>query len=159
VEVVPAAAGADGAPRMFYEQPNAGEHSSLSAAWVGSVRGRQADGVTVDALIDRRGWGSVDFLKIDTEGYDAHVLAGTARALRAHRISVVQFEYNRPWRDAGRTLCGALRFLQAIDYDVYVLRPERLEPYDYGVFGEFFSYANFVAISPSSRVRPILGLV
>ena len=112
--------------------------------------------MTIDGLLARSGWDHIDLVKTDTEGYDALVLAGAEEALGEHRIDVVQFEYNRPWRQAGRTLSGTIAFLERLGYDVYVLRADRVEAYDYERFGEFFSYSNFVALNPSSRAAEAL---
>lgn len=66
--------------------------------------------------------------------------------------ALIQFEYNRLWREGGKTLGGVLRSLTSAGYAVYVLRPRGLEPYRYEPFGEFLSYSNFVALSPSSKI-------
>lgn len=159
VEIVPAAAGSvDGSVITFYEEPGAGGRSSSVREWGTSARQREVKVVTVDSLMDRLRWEAVNFLKIDTEGYDASVLLGAAGVLRSHKVDLVQFEYNRPWREAGRTLGGVIEFLGAAGYDIYILRPYGLERYDYRVFGEFFSYANFVAVNRASRFRDLLSL-
>lgn len=159
VEIVPAAAGrAEGSVIRFYEEPAAGARSSSVQEWANSAKQREVEVVTIDGLMHRLGWKGVDFLKIDTEGYDAKVLFGAANVLQARRIDIVQFEYNRPWRQAGGTLGGVIEFLNAAGYDVYALRPYGLEPYDYRTFGEFFSYANFVAINRTSRFRQLLAV-
>lgn len=152
VTVVPAAAGSAEGTASFFEQPEAGEHSSIIAGWVQEAQRRQVQVVTVDALLDRHGWDRLDFLKIDTEGYDGHALEGASQALRDHRIGLVQFEYNRPWREAGTTLGGVLRSLGNVGYEIRVLRPHSLDAYEYEPFGEFFSYSNFVALSPASHL-------
>jgi FkbM family methyltransferase len=156
VELVPAAAGAQEGTIAFYETPGAGQGSSAFRAWAGDVQHRQVNVVTIDALLARSGWDRIEFLKVDTEGYDALALAGAEAALGERRIDVVQFEYNRPWRQAGRTLAGTIAFLERFGYEVYVLRADKVEAYDYERFGEFFSYSNFVAVNPSSRAAKSL---
>ena len=158
VSVVPAAAGASNGTIKFYEQPDAGDHSSAFAAWAEDAHPRDVEVVTVDGLLDRFCWERIGLLKVDTEGYDGRVLEGAARALRGHRIDLVQFEYNRPWRCAGNTLEATVQSLTEVGYEVYVLRHGVLQAYDYDVFGDFFSYANFVAVSTSSALRSYVGL-
>jgi hypothetical protein len=103
--------------------------------------------VTVDSLLESRRLDEVDFVKIDVEGYDGRVLAGAARALQAQRLGIVQFEYSRPWALAGSTLGHELGRLRTAGYQTFSLRQHSLEKVDYNRYGEFFSYANFVAVS------------
>ena len=48
---------------------------------------------TLDAYLEREGIERVDFLKIDTEGFDLNVLKGAERAIRERRIGMIQFEF------------------------------------------------------------------
>lgn len=156
VELVAALAGQDQRAARFYEQPGSGERSSVVADCAESTSGRTVASITIDELLSRYQWAEIDFLKIDTEGYNGRVIAGAAHAIHAHRIGLIQFEYNRPWRQAGHTLASVNGMLEASGYDVFVLREGGLEPYDYKTFGEFVSYANFVALSPTSAARAAL---
>jgi FkbM family methyltransferase len=137
------------ASMRFYEAPGAGETSSLLAS------GGGADAIAVDvpvttvaAEVARLGWARLDLLKIDTEGYDLHVLRGAEPLLRERRIGVVQFEYNAPWREVGSTLGEAIARLEGCGYAVFMLSPRGLHRFDYARWGEFYSYANFVALAP-----------
>ena len=142
VRIIAAAAGDAEGELRFYEQANAGEHSSLLPGVVSGGVERRVPIVTVDSLDLER----IDLLKIDVEGFDARVLRGATRMLSEHRIGAVQFEYNHPWIAAGDTLAGAVAFLAAAGYDTFALRPGWLERFDLGRWGEFFCYSNFVAL-------------
>ncbi|MFC0406750.1 FkbM family methyltransferase [Roseomonas elaeocarpi] len=48
---------------------------------------------TLDAYLEQAGIDRVDFLKIDTEGFDLNVLKGAERAIRDRRIGMIQFEF------------------------------------------------------------------
>jgi FkbM family methyltransferase len=48
---------------------------------------------TLDRFCTDRGINSIDLLKIDTEGYDAHVLRGATSMLRRGAVKFVYFEY------------------------------------------------------------------
>jgi FkbM family methyltransferase len=149
LEIVEAAAGDVGGWADFRELPNASELSSLvDSPTALSMPTRTVPMITVDSLIESLRLEFVDFVKIDAEGYDGRVLAGAAQALQAQRLGIVQFEYNRPWVLAGSTLGHEMRRLTSAGYQTFSLRPTSLDKVDYDRYGEFFHYANFVAVAP-----------
>jgi FkbM family methyltransferase len=105
---------------------------------------------TIDSELAARNWPQVDVLKIDTEGYDYLVLKGATEALRQAKLGVIQFEYNAPWRETSSTLRSAILLLEAFQYKVYLLRSTGLHAVNYDCLGEYFSYSNYVAVSPRS---------
>jgi FkbM family methyltransferase len=143
----------------FYEESEAGETSSLqrSASRPGA-QARRVRVTTVDQEAADARFEYVGMLKIDVEGYDFHVLRGTKHLLKRGAVGLVQFEYNRPWASAGSTLSAAMSYLNGFGYQVYLLRSTGLHKLDYDRFGEFFSYANFVAVSPEMllTMRPLI---
>ncbi|MES1185309.1 MAG: FkbM family methyltransferase [Myxococcales bacterium] len=149
--IIAAAAGAQEGIAEFFEDAGAGETSSLFVGHApsGSIR-RQVRVAALDKICPEIGLASIDLLKIDAEGYDFQVLRGAETLLKQQRVAVVQFEYNRPWANAGSTLAAACDFLNQCCYRVYALRGTGLRPFEYSRFGEFFDYANFVALSPSA---------
>jgi FkbM family methyltransferase len=147
IEVVEAAVGDVSGQAVLYEEPGGGILSSL----VPLDRGfrplhRNVLMTTLDVEIDSRGWQKVDYLKIDAEGYDLNVLHGARSLLEAQRIDMLQFEYNAYWAHAGSTLSAASRFLESVDYVVFLIRSEGLFELDYRRYGEYFSYSNFFAV-------------
>lgn len=57
-----------------------------------TVRARVTTG---DAFCEQSGVNTVDFLKLDVEGFEDRVLRGFSRMLEQRRIRVIQFEYGR----------------------------------------------------------------
>lgn len=53
---------------------------------------------TIDAFLAARGIAHVGLVSIDTEGWDAFVMRGMERALRARKVDTVEFEYTRAWK-------------------------------------------------------------
>jgi hypothetical protein len=49
---------------------------------------------TIDGMMDKLGLQRLFLLKIDTEGFDVLVLQGARKALAAHKIDAVLFEYH-----------------------------------------------------------------
>ena len=142
--IVNAAAG-DCAGRMsFYEEPGAGETSTLVAG--ASLRGeaRTVQVTTLETEIDRLGWPMVDYLKIDAEGYDFHVLRGARQLFEQKRIALGQFEYGKAWAASGSTLAYALKWLQDRGYQCFLLKNRRLYLPRPEIYGEYFGYSNYV---------------
>lgn len=156
IEVIHAAVTASDAPAelTFFEEPDAGQTASLvpGAAMANALSVKVAT-TTISQLIAHMGWAQLDLLKVDTEGYDLHVLRGCQPLLAAHRIGAVQFEYNSQWRLAGSSLLTAYQLLEEYGYAVYLLSPSGLHPFPIREIGDFFSYANFVALSPDMANR------
>ncbi|WP_431282341.1 FkbM family methyltransferase [Humitalea sp. 24SJ18S-53] len=71
--------------------------ASLSRDAVGifddAIVSHQIACTTLDAYLAERGIETIDFLKIDTEGFDLNVLKGAASAIADRRIRLIQFEF------------------------------------------------------------------
>lgn len=157
VEIVPAAVCEQAGTMDFYMEEAAGETSSLIASHSNqSARKISVSTTTIDAEAARRELKFIDYLKIDAEGYDLQVLRGASNCLEKKAVGIVQFEYNAPWASSGSTLANAIEYLQGYGYTLYLLKQNGLHEFNYGVYGEFFSYANFVAIAPGYlEVNPL----
>jgi len=157
IEIVGAAVSDEPADMLFYEEAHAGQHASLVAGCTerGAVE-RVVPATTLDGELEQRGWDRIDFLKIDAEGYDLRALKGAAGLFDRAKIGVVQFEYNKPWRQAGSTLADALAFFRQRAYHAFLLRHDGLFEFDYSRYGEYFEYSNFVAVAPDvlPQLRP-----
>lgn len=142
----------------FYEEPDAGHTSSVVPGFSSHATARNVRAVTIDELVSKSEVQSLDYLKVDAEGHDLHVLRGAADTLRGGRARAVQFEYNLPWRKTGSSLADAYALLESLGYETFLLKGPRLYRLPYDVYGEFFHYANFVAI-PRARVSSFRHLV
>lgn len=149
IALVEAAAGDEPGELTFVEENDAGKGSTLVPG-LGRINGarRTVRVTTVDAELARAGWKTVDFLKIDAEGFDARVIRGSLGALRDQRVGVVQFEYNRAWQMAGETLRGCYRMLEDCGYQVFLLKRDGLFELNYALYEEYYEYSNFAAFSP-----------
>ena len=151
VRVIRAAVSDEIGEASFYEEDDAGETSSLLD--FSHPQGRVTDLVrvpltTVDHEVTAAGWASVDMLKIDTEGYDFHVIRGAKCLLDRQAIGLLQFEYGGGWAHAGSTLAAALTFLQNRHYKVFLIRTTGLHPLNYQRWGEYYRTSNYLAVSP-----------
>ena len=138
----------------FFEEPEGGQESSFSSSVSCSKAVKKnVKSSTLDVEAERYCLVHIDLLKIDTEGYDLHVLRGCSGLLSEKRIEVVQFEYGASWAFAGSKLIAAFNLLESFGYNVFILKSKGLYTLDYPVYGEYFEYSNFVALSPNSLKR------
>lgn len=134
----------------FYEEENAGGMSSAVKGWSPeNIEPVQVPCTTVDQEITAKKLNTVDFIKIDVEGFDLKVMEGAAKSLKAQLIGLIQFEYNECWFDTGSSLVKAYRLLIENGYKVYIIRPNGLMAYDVNTYGDFYSLSNFIAVSPA----------
>ena len=67
------------------------------------------------------------FLKVDTEGFDVHVLAGANCALRSGAIDVIQIEWNRRKLPTAAPQCVSLQrvanTLEDLGYEAFLAGP------------------------------------
>ena len=81
------------------------------------------DAIALDDYMDSRRIGFAHVVSIDTEGHDALVVRGMARALAAARVGVVEFEFGPNWllRDHGsQRLSDLLTWLDQLGYGCFV---------------------------------------
>lgn len=95
----------------------------------------------------------IDFIKIDTEGFDFFVLKGAENMLKQHRLRFIQFEYGDFWRYSGSTLYSVIKYLEKFGYKVFRIDDGGLFEHDYEKYGEYFMYSNFLACHKSELKR------
>ncbi|MDQ2867074.1 MAG: FkbM family methyltransferase [Verrucomicrobiota bacterium] len=120
----------------FIEEADFGEGSSI-AETRGHADGRttEVEVTTLDTVFTDS---TIDFLKIDTEGYDFRVMKGAADVLARTRF--VQFEYNSHWLAVGSSLAEASRFLESHGFAVVLIRSTGLHPLRYDLWNDYFRY-------------------
>jgi len=152
ISIVRAAAGEASQEVVFYEEPGAGETSSIVLGASDSRgRAKTVQMTTVDAEVEQLGWPSVDYFKIDAEGYDFYVLKGASKLLSAKRVALGQFEYGDAWRLSGSTLTFAIRWLADFGYECFLLKGSGLYTPRPEEYGEYFGYSNYVFCNSDSK--------
>jgi FkbM family methyltransferase len=109
--------------------------------YVNRIQGQTRTGT--DYLLEKQ-IGSVDFLKIDTEGMDLRVIKGFGGSL--DRVRVIQFEYgifNIASRDLLVDFC---RYLGSMGFRVGKVFPQSVNFFDYNFQLENFYYSNYIAV-------------
>jgi FkbM family methyltransferase len=152
IEIIQMAVGSETGFIDFFEEPDAGITSSVVKDFASpSANVVRTQIAKLDNELVAYGWNSVDYLKIDTEGFDYHVLLGAKGFLAQGKLGFIQFEYNKPWANANTTLLGALNFLKSYGYACYLIRSDGLYDLNYSLYQEYFRYSNFLAVSPERK--------
>jgi FkbM family methyltransferase len=109
---------------------------------------RTARIVTGDSYMERNGISTVDYLKIDVEGAEYHVLEGFKEALSYHRIRVIQFEYGYANGDAKHLMKDFYELLSRFDYQLGKIWTAgvRFSPFQYQM-NNFDSGPNYLAVA------------
>jgi hypothetical protein len=79
---------------------------------------------------------------------DLNVLKGARKLLESQRIGITQFEYSGGWKNNYATLKEAVEYLEALSYKVFLLKGNGIYKLQYDWYREYYSYSNFVGISP-----------
>jgi FkbM family methyltransferase len=145
---------------VFYEIT--GQKSQASSLYQSSIAEHNTTNIevkvdTLDNFFFRKNQ-VIDFIKIDTEGNDFKVLVGASNLLSQKRVNFIQFEYNTQWLDSGSTLKHTLLFLKERGYSTFLIRPEGLYVFDYSLWGDFFHYANFLAVA-NTKIDKLNSLI
>ncbi|UUX49330.1 FkbM family methyltransferase [Nisaea acidiphila] len=91
----------------------------------------------------------IDFIKIDTEGYEEQVLKGAEKTIEAYRPKAIQIEFNWHHMFVGSTMHSIAARLP--DYRLYQLLPDWIiERNPAHPFSNMFIYSNFVFLHPEA---------
>lgn len=111
-----------------YSEKETSQHVSMN--FVRSHGGHKVDLITLDSYLDTLSPHIyLDFLKIDTEGWEYEVLHGALRSLNSHNIQVIYYECHVLWEHSTHrwTYAEATDFFDALGYDNFMINnKERL---------------------------------
>ncbi|MFK8046429.1 MAG: FkbM family methyltransferase [Crocinitomicaceae bacterium] len=100
---------------------------------------------TLDQFTSKNGIEKIDFLKIDTEGFELEALKGARLLLERNKIRIIQFEFNEVNVVKRRFLKDFYDCLPGFDF--YRLDTNRLIPLgEWEPFHEIFKFQNIIAI-------------
>ena len=99
-----------------------------------------------DDYLESREINSVDYLKIDTEGAEQHVLKGFERSLAMEKIKIIQFEYTHAAILAKWLLKDAYDYLEPFGYKLGRLCKDHIKFKSYAIADENFNGPDFIAV-------------
>lgn len=103
-----------------------------------------------DSVVVETGFGPVDHIKVDTDGYDMAILRGFSKTIDASRPTI-QFEFSKYWINTGFRLKDAYEFFAPRKYQVAVLHPSKLDFLPYSAKLEVYAFnVNMIAL-PEER--------
>src|SRR5579871_5376266 len=101
---------------------------------------------TLDSYCEASGIGHIDFLKIDTEGYELEVLLGAEKMIAAGGISAIQFEFGDNYNQTDHHFFDFWNLLSP-RYKIYrVLRNGLRELRAYSTDLEIYKTANYLCM-------------
>lgn len=106
---------------------------------------------SIDNFCKSTSLGKIDFLKIDTEGYELEVLKGALALIKEKKIEFIQFEFNEMNIISRVFLKDFYDIL--IGYSFYRLNTNNLIPlYGYNNINEIFRFHNIIAIKDEINI-------
>jgi len=94
---------------------------------------------------------TIDFLKIDTEGYEFNVLRGFDNFLE--NIKIIQFEYGGTFLDNNTKLIDVIKYLQNKNFYKFAYLNNN-DPIIITDFSDHYQYCNIVCINKNSDFVP-----
>jgi FkbM family methyltransferase len=129
--------------------PGAGRNSLYPVPGASQMTQANVVTTTLDRYADQAGVARFALVKIDAEGHDLAVLRGARGLLAAHRIPMVQFEYNHRWIQGRFFLRDAFELLLPLGYRIGKLTPRGVEFYPgWDPDLETFVEGNYLACNP-----------
>jgi FkbM family methyltransferase len=120
------------------------------------LAGLAASLITLDDYAQAKKIAFIDFLKIDTEGFEERVLSGAARMIGENRIAVIQLEMGAHNVISGLSLFRLTKLLPG--FDIYRIVADGLQPMvssekPYSALLDIPRFCNLVAVNRASRAR------
>lgn len=140
-----------GTNEFYFRQDNAksGEATFFKDVWIevhgfSDIKNCKVQVNTLDNFCSENHISRIDFLKIDTEGYEMKVLQGAENLLKTGKISAIQFEFNNMNIYSRVFLRDFFEILR--DFNIYRLLPKSLLSIQYRSKHEIFQFQNFLAV-------------
>jgi FkbM family methyltransferase len=139
--------------KLYFESSDSTSVQASSNPEILNVIAKQSDLTSIDIKINtidnyclQNGIDSIDFLKIDIEGFELEALEGAKKLLSEKKIKLIQFEFNEVNIVKRRFLKDFYDFLP--DFDFYRLEESKLIPLnEWKPKHEIFVFQNILAIA------------
>ena len=115
-----------------------------STSYLANRKSKNVEVISLDSYFSKNTH-SVDFIKIDTEGFESEVLVGAKNIIKAHKVKAIQIEFNWHQLFRGHTLLSFAEMLPG--YTTFQLLSQgciQRDPRD--PYCNIYAYSNFVFI-------------
>lgn len=145
IRTINAALGAQSGTATLYLREHLSEKATLNPnSSGGATIQEEVRLTTLDALVGKQHVTSIDFIKIDTEGYELEVFKGMQHTLEILRPKFIQFEFNHVHLLHNVTLYQLAQLLPR--YTLYRLLPHGWMPVDpVRMNANIFMFCNIIA--------------
>ncbi len=142
-----------GTARFYSNSVGAGTNSLDS---VSGDRVEEVDVTTIDMYMAKHSLQRIDFLKIDTEGFDFNVLQGASGVLQQGNIEIIQFEYNWRWLINHKSLRDVFAFIADKPYRFGKLSGNRIHLFEVWHFElDRYFENNYVLVHKNSALMAL----
>ena len=148
VEFINKGVGAISEQKEINYNPNATEHASFSKSvnqidYLANESKALIEIVSLDDFCSSNNVTHIDFIKIDTEGFEIEVLKGAEKVISDIKPKYIQIENNWHQLFMGTSIFQISKLLK--DYDVYMLNKNNLKKIDPSLpLSNIFMFSNFL---------------
>lgn len=140
---------------IYYSTGNSGLSTCVSGV-LEKIHSLQTESIKVnlltgDRFCSQQNIETVDYLKIDVEGYEPKVLKGFETLLQEERIKIIQFEYGYVNIATNFLLKDFYNYLGAYNMKIGKIYPNYLDFKDYRFQDENFYGPNYLAVNTSLK--------
>jgi hypothetical protein len=125
-------------------------HASFSeevknVSYVRNEKSQEIEVVSLDSYFAKHSISQIDFIKIDTEGFEYEVLRGAQNIIAQFQPQLIQIEFNWHQLFKGQTLFAFANLLQG--YTPFQMLSDRLEKRDpKDSLSNMYQFSNFVFV-------------
>jgi FkbM family methyltransferase len=142
--------GAANGTATIHFSDDASAHASFAeevkqVSYVKNDKSKLLELITLDSYFSSNPVPQIDFIKIDTEGYESEVLKGGRETIQYFKPKFIQIEYN--WHQLFRNNSLHLISQMLPQYEVYQLLKDRIEKRDpKDALSNIYQFSNFVFV-------------